>query len=125
METMLSYDTIHYSGTVATEAERFSSYVSTFQHAERSVLLSLSVLNITQNLILSLGVLFLVVLSVYQVSIGSQSIAVFVSILAYYSQLQAPLQFFGSFYNQVQNNLIDAERMLDLVSCRTLVPFRG
>ncbi|KAJ4357163.1 uncharacterized protein N0V89_001738 [Didymosphaeria variabile] len=38
----------------------------------------------------------------------------FVSILAYFTQLQAPLQFFGSFYNQVQNNLIDAERMLAL-----------
>ena len=40
----------------------------------------------------------------------------FVSLLAYISQLQAPLAVFGSFYNQVQNNLVDAERMLALVS---------
>ena len=39
-----------------------------------------------------------------------------VSILAYFSQLQGPLAFFGSFYTMVQNNMIDAERMLELVS---------
>ncbi|KAF2729068.1 hypothetical protein EJ04DRAFT_476285 [Polyplosphaeria fusca] len=121
METMLSYDTVHYSSTADTEAGRFSSHVSAFQHAERSVLLSLNFLNITQNFILSLGVLLFTILSVYQVSVSVQSIAVFVSILSYYAQLQAPLQFFGSFYNQVQNNLIDAERMLDLFKIKPTI----
>ncbi|GMG07374.1 unnamed protein product [Aspergillus oryzae] len=43
-----------------------------------------------------------------------QQVAMFVTLLTYLAQLQAPLNFFGSFYTQVQNNLVDAERMLAL-----------
>ena len=39
----------------------------------------------------------------------------FVTLIVYFAQLQAPLAFFGTYYTMVQNNLIDAERMLDLV----------
>ena len=79
------------------------------------MLLSLNLLNATQNLIFILGVVFVSLLSAYQISMGVERIATFITIITYFAQLQAPLAFFGSFYNQVQNNLVDAERMLDLV----------
>ena len=33
----------------------------------------------------------------------------------YFAQLQAPLAFSGSFYNQVQHDMVDEERMLTLL----------
>ena len=111
----MSYETVCYNGAFATETLNFRKVVKKFQEAEFSVLHSLNLLNVTQNLIFTFGVTVIVFLSAYQISVGQQTVATFVSLLAYFSQLQAPLAFFGSFYNQVQNNLVDAERMLALV----------
>ncbi|UKZ72373.1 hypothetical protein TrVFT333_000002 [Trichoderma virens FT-333] len=69
-------------------------------------------LNAVQNLIFTLGVAVVSLLSAYNISSGAEDVALSVSLIAYLAQLQAPLGFFGSFYTQIQNNLIDAERML-------------
>ena len=111
----MSYETVHHNCALRSEVSRFRSMVEAFQQSESSVLCSLNLLNAIQNFIFTIGVILVAVLSSYQISIGMHSIAMFVSLLAYFAQLQAPLAFFGSFYNQVQNNLVDAERMLDLV----------
>lgn len=118
----MSYETVCYNGAFATETSNFRKVVNAFQEAEYSVLFSLNFLNVTQNMIFTFGMALIVFLSAYQISVGRQTVAMFVGLLAYFSQLQAPLAFFGSFYNQVQNNLVDAERMLALVrrSLRTL-----
>jgi ABC-type transport system involved in Fe-S cluster assembly fused permease/ATPase subunit len=95
---------------------RLDNYVLAYQKSEFLVLFSLNLLNITQNMVLTLGVLLVVLVSALEISIEMHTVAMFVGILNYVGQLQAPLQFFGSFYNQVQTNLVEAERMLDLVS---------
>lgn len=115
----MSYETVHHNGALPVEAKRFASHVYNYQKAEYSVLRSLNALNITQNIILTFGILFVILLVALQISADVESVASFVSILAYFTQLQAPLQFFGSFYNQVQNNLVDAERMLALVGTQS------
>ena len=112
----MSYETVCYNGAFATETLNFRKVVMKFQESEFSVLHSLNLLNVTQNMMFIFGVTVIVFLSAYQISVGRQTVATFVSLLAYFSQLQAPLAFFGSFYNQVQNNLVDAERMLALVT---------
>jgi ABC-type transport system involved in Fe-S cluster assembly fused permease/ATPase subunit len=115
MDTIMSYETVHHNNAVPVEVDRFDAHVVQFQNAEWRVLFSLNLLNITQNLVLTLGILLVVLFSALQISVGMETVPMFVGILGYFTQLQAPLQFFGSFYSQVQSNLIDAERMLDLV----------
>lgn len=114
-DAIMSYETVSYNAAQAMEISGFKRTVTSFQEAENSVLCSLNLLNVTQNLIFTLGIALIIGLSGYQIFLGKHSIATFVSLLAYFSQLHAPLAFFGSFYNQVQNNLVDAERMLALV----------
>lgn len=120
----MSYETVHHNNAVPIEVDRFGEHVAQFQTAEFSVLFSLNALNIAQNLVLTFGALLVVLLSTLQISVGMHTVAVFVSVLAYFTQLQAPLQFFGSFYTQVQNNLVDAERMLDLVRQPRLIRWK-
>lgn len=111
----MAYETVHHYGAVGSEVSRFHSLVEKFQHSEYFVLLSLNGLNIIQNTIFVFGVVLVCVLSAHQISIGVLRVSDFVALVTYFAQLQAPLAFFGSFYNQMQNNLVDAERMLELV----------
>ncbi|PGH15372.1 hypothetical protein AJ80_05556 [Polytolypa hystricis UAMH7299] len=113
-DAIMSYEVVHYNDAVPAEISRFSDRVTGFQKAEFFVLVSLNMLNAVQNLIFTLGAMAVTFLSAYHISIGTEEVAKFVSLVAYLAQLQAPLGFFGSFYTQIQNNLIDAERMLAL-----------
>lgn len=88
----------------------------TYQKAERLVLLSLNFLNLTQSSVFTIGVAMIVAVSTYKIAHGQQTVSDFVSLITYFAQLQAPLNFFGTFYTMLQNNLIEAERMLELVS---------
>jgi ABC-type transport system involved in Fe-S cluster assembly fused permease/ATPase subunit len=97
------------------ELGRFNRLVQSFQQAEYFVFFSLNLLNAMQNLLFTAGVAIVCLLCAYQISADMQKLAMFVTLLTYLAQLQAPLNFFGSFYTQVQNNLVDAERMLALV----------
>ncbi|RYC63395.1 hypothetical protein CHU98_g2823 [Xylaria longipes] len=100
--------------TKARDMEATKSHVITYQKAERLVQLSLNFLNLTQSSIFTLGVAMIVVVSAYKIAHGQQSVSDFVSLITYFAQLQAPLNFFGTFYTMLQNNLIEAERMLEL-----------
>lgn len=113
-DALLSYETVHHSGAVSIEIFRYESLISYFQEAESYVFVSLNVLNGVQNGVFTLGTLLTCYLSAYQISRNLQEVSMFVTIITYIAQLQAPLSFFGSFYTQVQNNLVDAERMLEL-----------
>lgn len=115
----MSYETVHYNGAVKLEISRFGRLTSAFQKAEWKVLSSLNLLNAVQNGVFALGLLVLCYLDAFQISHRQQQVAKFVTLLTYLAQLQAPLSFFGSFYTQVQNTLVDSERMLQLV-CFTL-----
>lgn len=114
-DAIMSYEVVHYNGALQAEKSRFANRMEGFQKSEMSVLVSLNLLNAAQNMIFTLGVVMVSFLSAWRISIGAEAVAMFVSLLAYLAQLQAPLGFFGSFYTQIQNNLIDAERMLSLV----------
>ncbi|PKX88431.1 putative transport protein [Aspergillus novofumigatus IBT 16806] len=140
-DAIMAYDVVHYNSAVDQEQRRLSDRVTAFQRAEFGVLVSLNLLNTVQNLIFTLGVALVSFLSAYNISIGVEKVPLFVSLVAYLAQLQAPLGFFGSFYTQIQNNLIDAERMLalfnekpsvvdkpdaiDLVDCKGHITFEG
>lgn len=115
-DAIMAYETVQHNCAVVPETERFKGHVIALQKAERLVMWSLNGLNLTQSSIFSLGTALLVAVSAYKISIGTQDVAEFVTLISYFTQLQAPLNFFGTYYTMLQNNLIEAERMLDLVS---------
>ncbi|KAH8178661.1 ABC transporter domain-containing protein [Sarocladium implicatum] len=113
-DAIMAYETVQHNCAVPREAQRFKDYVLVYQRAERLVQWSLNGLNLTQNSIFTLGTALLVGVSAYKISIGEQTVGEFVTLINYFVQLQAPLGFFGTYYTMLQNNLIEAERMLDL-----------
>ncbi|KAH6693590.1 hypothetical protein F5X68DRAFT_45840 [Plectosphaerella plurivora] len=113
-DAIVAYETVAHNCAVTRETNRFRDHVVSYQSAERLVQWSLNYLNITQSSIFTLGTALLVAVSAYKISIGEQTVGDFVSLINYFVQLQGPLNFFGTYYNMLQNNLIEAERLLDL-----------
>lgn len=115
-DAIIAYETVQHNCAIPRETARFKDHVVVFQRAERLVQWSLNGLNLIQSSIFTLGTALLVAVSAYRISTGEQTVGGFVSLINYFAQLQAPLSFFGSYYTMLQNNLIEAERLLDLVS---------
>ncbi|KAI1756857.1 hypothetical protein F4782DRAFT_283393 [Xylaria castorea] len=113
-DAIMAYETVQHNCAVPAETEKYKGHVITYQKAERLVQLSLNFLNLIQSSVFTIGVALIVVVSAYKIAHGQQSVADFVSLITYFAQLQAPLNFFGTFYTMLQNNLIEAERMLEL-----------
>ncbi|KAH9884246.1 P-loop containing nucleoside triphosphate hydrolase protein [Xylariomycetidae sp. FL2044] len=113
-DAIMAFETVQHNCAVKQETQKFESHVTTYQKAERLVQWSLNLLNLTQSSVFTVGTAFIVGVSAYKISIGEQSVADFVSLITYFAQLQAPLNFFGTYYTFLQNSLIEAERMLDL-----------
>lgn len=99
-DALLSYETVHQSGAVSMEISRYQKLISYFQKAEYDVFFSLNLLNVVQNSVFTLGILVVCYWNAYQISTDLHKVATFVTLLTYLAQLQAPLNFFGSFYTR-------------------------
>lgn len=111
---MVSYETVKYFNAEAYEFNRYRNAVRKFQEAEYTVLFSLNLMNVSQNMVFMLGLLVVCFIAARQVVKGEQRTGDFVALVTYMGQLQSPLNFFGTFYRMIQSALINSERMLEL-----------
>ena|SRR5690242_5068383 len=111
---MVSYETVKYFNAEAYEFNRYRQAVQKYQDAEWKVLLSLNIMNITQNMVFMLGLLVTCFIAAYQVTTGAITSGKFVTLIVFMGQLQSPLNFFGTFYRMIQSAMINSERMLEL-----------
>ena len=111
---MVSYETVKYFNAEAYEFNRYREAVNKYQKAEYHVLFSLNFMNVTQNMVFTLGLMIACFIAAYQVTVGQRKVGQFVSLLTYFAQLQGPLNFFGTFYRLIQSAMINSERMLEL-----------
>lgn len=113
-DSMVSYETVKYFNAEPYEFNRYREAVKTYQKAEWQVTFSLALMNTIQNLVFMLGLIVASFIAAYQVTVGMLKVGDFVMLLTYMTQLQGPLNYFGTFYRMIQNNMINSERMLEL-----------
>ncbi|KAK5107300.1 hypothetical protein LTR62_001393 [Meristemomyces frigidus] len=113
-DSMMSYETVKYFNAETYEFNRYREAVKTYQRAEYLVTFSLALMNTIQNLVFMLGLIVACFIAAYQVTTHQRKVGQFVVLLTYMTQLQGPLNFFGTFYRMIQNNMINSERMLEL-----------
>ena len=111
---MISYETVKYFNAEQYEFKRYRNAVQDFQKAEYKVYVSLSILNVSQNLAFTSGLLITCFIAAYQVTTGQRKVGDFVELLTYMAQLQSPLNYFGMFYRTIQSAMINSERLLEL-----------
>ena len=88
--------------------------MTNFQTAEYTNTSSLNLMNVVQNSIFVLGLLITCFIAGYQVMTDQIPVGKFVVLLTYMGQLQAPLNYLGTFYRSIQQSMINSERLLEL-----------
>lgn len=107
---MVPYETDRYAGAVKetlrqTTLWQLASYISYF---------------LTSN-VLVLGRLGAMTLAAYQVAYGTKTIGDFTTLFLYWGQLQSPLSYYESLFRQISQNLMEAERLLELFQTKPTV----
>ncbi|KAI4139290.1 MAG: hypothetical protein L6R39_006375, partial [Caloplaca ligustica] len=120
-DSMMSYETVKYFNAEDYEFNRYRNAVKDYQKAEYKVLISLNIMNVSQNLVFTFGLMVTCFIAAYQVTTGQRKVGQFVALLTYMAQLQGPLNFFGTFYRSIQSAMINSERMLELFKERPTV----
>ncbi|CAO3673079.1 unnamed protein product [Umbelopsis ramanniana] len=115
VDSLLNFETVKYYGAEGYELERYSNAVAKYQKADWKTLSSLTILNLTQSVVITLGLLAGNLLCAYEVTRGRMSLKEFITFNTYIMQLYTPLNFFGTYYRMIQQNFVDMEKMLDLL----------
>ncbi|KAF2669095.1 hypothetical protein BT63DRAFT_250078 [Microthyrium microscopicum] len=113
-DSLSSFETVKYFNAEQHEFNRYRSAVEKYQNSEYTVNIALSIMNLAQNLIFMGGLLVVCYIAAFQVTQKQIRVGKFVTLLTYMSQLQVPLNYFGTFYKSVQSSMINAERLLEL-----------
>ncbi len=116
IDSLLNYETVKYFSAEAREAARYDKSMVFYEKASTHSYISLAVLNAGQTVIYIIGVTTMMVMCVYGIRDGRNSIGDFVLINAMMIQLSQPLNFMGTFYREVRQAIIDIETMFSILS---------
>ncbi len=115
VDALLNYETVKYFNNEEFEAKRFEDKMQGFERASVRSIQSLSVVNVGQSLIVSIGLVALMVMAGREVIAGTMTIGEFVLVNAYLLQLYAPLDFLGFVYREIRRCLTDMQEMFVLI----------
>ncbi len=113
-DSLHSWDTVKYFNAETYEFDRYRHSIVVMQKFQYWLEITLSMMNTAQGALFMVALLVACFIVAYQVALGFQTVGKFVVLITYMAQLQAPLNFFGTFYRAIQTALINAERMLEL-----------
>jgi ABC-type transport system involved in Fe-S cluster assembly fused permease/ATPase subunit len=116
IDSLLNYETVKYFSAEEHEARRFDTALQRYERAAVKSQVSLSVLNIGQAAVISLGLTAVMWLAGRGIVEGRMTLGDFVLVNTYLVQLYQPLNFFGFVYREIKQALIDMERMFTLLS---------
>ncbi|MCD0503284.1 ABCB family ABC transporter ATP-binding protein/permease [Bordetella petrii] len=115
IESLLNYETVKYFGNEEHEARRYDASLTRYERAAVRSQVSLSILNIGQAIIISVGLTLVMWMAASGIVDGRYTLGDFVLVNTYLLQLYDPLSFFGFIYREIKQSLIDMERMFELL----------
>ncbi|GGF65592.1 ABC transporter ATP-binding protein [Terasakiella brassicae] len=115
IDSLLNFETVKYFTNEDHEARRYDSALRRFEEASIKSKVTLSLLNIGQGVIISLGLTAVMIMAGYGVQGGTMTIGDFVLVNSYLIQLYMPLNFLGFVYREIKQSLTDMEHMFSLL----------
>ena len=115
IDSLLNYETVKYFNNEQYELQRYDDKLATWEGAAIRNQTSLSVLNVGQGAIISIGITILMLLAGKGVVDGELSLGDLVLVNAFLLQLYLPLGFLGFVYREIRHSLADMERMFNLL----------
>ncbi len=116
IDSLLNYETVKYFGAEGREAARYDKSMIHYEKASTHSYVSLAILNAGQTVIYIIGVTIMMVMCVYGIAAGRNTVGDFVLINAMMIQLAQPLNFMGTFYREVRQAILDIETMFSILS---------
>ena len=116
IDTLLNFETVKYFGNERHELERFDEAKQDYVAAAIANQRSLSIFNIGQSSILSVGVIIVMLLAGYGVVQGRMTIGDFVMVNAYLLQLYQPLNMLSWVWRILRQAFTDIEQMYALLA---------
>jgi ABC-type transport system involved in Fe-S cluster assembly fused permease/ATPase subunit len=116
IDSLLNYETVKYFNNEEYEARRYDQQMQQWEDAATRSQVSLSWLNLGQQVIIALGVTAMMWRAASGVVDGSMTIGDLVLVNAFLIQLYMPLNFLGVVYREIRQALADIERMFDLLA---------
>ena len=115
IDSLLNYETVKYFNNEGFETSRYDEDLQRWEGAATRSQISLSMLNLGQQLIIALGVTAMMWTAASGVARGEMTIGDLVLVNAFLIQLYAPLNFLGVVYREIRHSLTDIERMFGLI----------
>ncbi|EMD37782.1 hypothetical protein CERSUDRAFT_136601 [Gelatoporia subvermispora B] len=115
-DCLLNYETVKYFNGEEHEAQRYGDAIRQYQALEYKVILSLNLLNLVQNFVITMGLLVGSMIVALRVVRGQSRPDQFVFFITYISQLYGPLNMLGYIYRSVNQSLVDTEKLLKLLN---------
>ncbi|KAK9792972.1 hypothetical protein WJX73_004493 [Symbiochloris irregularis] len=115
-DALLNYETVKYFSNEPLEVSNLASAIGDYQQVEYKLLASLAALNVIQSAVIFSGLVAGLLVCTRGVANGSLTVGDAVLFITMVQQLSAPLNFFGSYYRQIQGYVIDMSNMFDLLS---------
>ena len=115
IDSLLNYETVKYFNNEDYEAQRYDAHLRQWEDASTKSQISLSWLNLGQQIIIATGVTAMMWRAAAGVADGRMSIGDLVLVNAFLIQLYMPLNFLGMVYREIRQALADIERMFGLL----------
>jgi len=116
IDSLLNYETVKYFNNEDYEARRYDVHLHSWEDAATKSQISLSWLNLGQQMIIAAGVTAMMWRASQGVVSGNMTIGDLVLVNAFLIQLYMPLSFLGVIYREFRQSLADIERMFDLLT---------
>jgi len=115
IDSLLNYETVKYFGNEEHESRRFDDALRSYEEAAVKSKVSLSMLNIGQAVVISIGLTVVMIMAGYGVKSDAMTLGDFVLVNSYLIQLFLPLNFLGFVYREIKQSLADMEDMFSLL----------
>jgi ATP-binding cassette, subfamily B, heavy metal transporter len=116
IDSLLNYETVKYFGAEERERNRYDRSMARYEEASVRAYTSLALLNAGQAVVFTLGLATTMVMCVYGIKAGTNTVGDFVMINALMIQLYQPLNFMGMVYREIKQALIDIETMFSILA---------
>lgn len=115
IDSLLNYETVKYFNNEEFEARRYDTHLRQWEDAATQSQISLSWLNMGQQVVIAAGVTAMMWRAAAGVVEGRMTLGDLVLVNAFLIQLYMPLNFLGVIYREIRQALADIERMFTLL----------